>query len=248
MSPLNRLNLLNPLNRANPLNTLSLLSLPGLLRLLGLMGPAQPPPSPAGKRITRDSWVSCDRSDQRAAGDPMEVDRERRELGDHPARRPGLETVEDRRGRAHILGGAAHLLRAREARADAGARPAVNQDLEQRLQRHRAGRWGGQKARGAKVLRPRHLASGVVHRGGEGCERPHDLEQLPADLAESPDIGRVADLGARDGGAQCGRHLLEVREHGGDPAGGGRPRLLPPAEPRGESRREQIDGGPGGRG
>ncbi len=241
MSPVNRLDLLSSLN---PLN---LLGLTGLMGFTGLVQPPQPS-SLAGERVAGDSWVSCDRWVQRAAGDPMEVGRERRELGDHPARRPGLEMVEDRRGDAQVLGGAPRSPRAREAGRGAAATPAVNQDLEQPLQRHGTGRRRGQEARGAKVPRPWQRVSGIALRGGDRCELPHDLEQLTADLAESADIGRAADSGARDGGAQCGRHLLEVREHGGDPAGGRRRRLHAAAEPRGESRGELIDGGPGGRG
>ena len=101
MSPLNRLNLLNPLNLLSPLNPLSLRdlldlrNLPGLLRLLGLMGPAMPPSSLSAERVAGDARVTCVRRDRRAAGYPVEVDRERRELGDHTARRPRLETVED---------------------------------------------------------------------------------------------------------------------------------------------------------
>lgn len=86
----------------------------------------------------------------------MEIGREGRELGDGPAGRPGLETVENRRGRTQVFGGALHRLGGGEAAAGVGAEPRADQDLEQRLEGQYAASWVGQETRGAKVAGARH--------------------------------------------------------------------------------------------
>lgn len=58
----------------------------------------------------------------------------------------------------------------------------------------------------------------------------YDLEQLPADPAESSSVQLAAGVDASHGEVQRARHLPEVRDRGGDLAAGGRRRPRPLAD------------------
>ena len=216
------------------MNLLNPMRLMGLMGLMGLMRRTE-----LGQGLLPGGGLGAG-----STGDPVEVGRESRELGDHPSRRPRVETVENRCRCTKVIGGAAERVGAGQVRARVGGRPA-KEDLEQAIQSQRARYRGGQEAGGAKMPHPRHLVSRTVLRGGEGCEHPDRLQQLSADPAERPTPGRLVGLGVRAGDLQRGGHLVEVRQHGGN-LRAGRRRLPRSGELWREGDGELVDRSPRG--